>query len=294
MKSLGQASEVGVLRDVLVADPRILFGDANRVSSEWRTLNFTFAPDVENLVREFRAFVGVLEESGVSVEQVSPTDKLSLDAIYLRDSSIVLPDGSVILCRMGKTNRQAEPDFAGEYYKKIGARIAGRIEAPGTLEGGDVILLDNSTLVVARSYRTNYEGIRQLKHLLPDSIEHIITVPLPYFRGPSDVLHLMSLVSPIDEGTLLVHLNLLPIDFVEWMKRRKYNLIEIDTTEYDSLACNVLSLGARRCIMVKGNPLTASRLREASFEVIEIDGKDLCLSGCGGPTCLTRPLLRTS
>jgi N-dimethylarginine dimethylaminohydrolase len=167
-----------------------------------------------------------------------------------------------------------------------------KIIAPGTTEAGDIVWLDEKTLLVGRGSRTNAEGIRQMWDLLtPKGIE-VLSAPLPYGAGPSACLHLMSLISLLDEHTALVDLPWLAVETVELLQSRGYKFIEIDYSERDTLACNVLALGGNRLLAIEENRKTNARLREAGFDVRTFPGNDLCINGGGGPTCLTRPLLR--
>jgi N-dimethylarginine dimethylaminohydrolase len=169
--------------------------------------------------------------------------------------------------------------------------IAGRIEPPGRLEGGDVIWLDPRTVVVGRGYRTNADGIRQLRAILGTRVE-VVEVPLPHWHGPHDVMHLMSLISPIDHGMAVVYSRLLPVPFREWLLDRAIHLVEVPDEEFDSIGTNVLALAPRRCLMLAGNPRTRAALERAGADVVEYEGTEISVKGAGGPTCLTRPLER--
>lgn len=171
------------------------------------------------------------------------------------------------------------------------ATIAGRIESPGRLEGGDVIWLDARTLVVGRGYRTNADGIRQLRAILGNRVE-VVEVPLPHWHGPHDVMHLMSLISPIDHGIAVVYSQLLPVPFREWLLDRGIHLVEVPDEEFVSMGTNVLALAPRRCLILAGNPRTRAALERAGADVVEYEGTEISVKGAGGPTCLTRPLER--
>jgi N-dimethylarginine dimethylaminohydrolase len=216
---------------------------------------------------------------------------LSLDALYCRDASIAT-DAGMILCNMGKAARQKEPDMQARLFQKEGIPIVGKIEAPGTLEGGDVAWLDQHTLAVGRSYRTNAEGIKQLKALLAPLGVNLVVAELPHYKGESDVFHLMSILSPLDKDLALVYSPLMPISFREGLIKRGYTLIEVPESEFDSLGCNVLAVAPRVCIMAEGNPLTEAVLKKAGCQVHTYKGSEISLKGGGGPTCLTRPLKR--
>jgi N-dimethylarginine dimethylaminohydrolase len=213
-----------------------------------------------------------------------------MDSIYVRDASIITDEG-VILCNMGKPARSGEPAASGAGISARDLRIRGSIAAPGMIEGGDVAWLDPLTLAVGRGYRTSADGIRQLRALLPENVE-LIEVPLPHWQGPDDVFHLMSMLSPIDRDLLLVYSPLLPVPFRENLVARGFSLVDVPPEEFDSMGCNVLALAPRICLMLEGNPVTRSRLEAAGAEIICYRGEEISRKGCGGPTCLTRPLLR--
>ena len=240
---------------------------------------------------EFERLVGWLEGLGATVHLLPEDPETGMDSIYVRDAAVVC-DRGVILCSMGKTQRSDEPAAQGRFYEEIGVPIAGRIEPPGTLEGGDVAWLDDKTLVVGRGYRTNDDGIRQLGALL-EGIAEVVPVHLPHHKGPSDVFHVMSVWSPIDNDLALVHSPLMPVTLRELLLERGLQLVEVPTEEFDSLGCNVLAVAPRHCVMVSGNPRTKAGLERAGAQVHEISGSEICLKGCGGPTCLTRPLERS-
>jgi N-dimethylarginine dimethylaminohydrolase len=160
------------------------------------------------------------------------------------------------------------------------------------LEGGDFLWLDEATAVVGRGYRTNDEGIEQLEILLADTADDLVVVPLPHWKGPSDVFHLMSVISPIDHDLALVYSPLLPVPFREFLLHRGVSLVEVPDEEFESMGCNVLAVAPRVCLVVEGNPVTRRRLEDAGAQVHAYSGEEISLPGCGGPTCLTRPLLR--
>jgi len=168
----------------------------------------------------------------------------------------------------------------------------GEITAPGTTEAGDIVWLDPKTLLIGNGYRTNVAGIEQMRSLLAPKGINVLSAPLPYGPGPSACLHLMSLISLLDDQTALVDLPWLAVETVELLKARSFRLIEIDYSERDTLACNVLSLGGKRLLAIQENQKTNDRLRQSGFDVRTFPGGELCINGSGGPTCLTRPLLR--
>jgi len=169
--------------------------------------------------------------------------------------------------------------------------VIGAIEPPGLLEGGDVAWMDERTLAVGHGYRTNDEGIRQLRAILGDAID-VLVVPLPHWRGPGDVFHLMSIYSPVDSDLAVVSSPLMPVPFREALLDRGIALVEVPGDEFDTMGANVLAIAPRVCIMLRGNPKTRERLERAGAEVFEYEGQEISLKGGGGPTCLTRPLER--
>jgi N-dimethylarginine dimethylaminohydrolase len=280
-------NEHGTLRRVAVRHPRQAFAGRER---EWRALQFTAAPDYARAVEQFDAFVALLAESGAQVDSLPDAPDLTLDAIYVRDASLVTPRG-VVLCRMGKAARRHEPAAHGRAFEALGLTVAGAIEPPGCVEGGDVVWFDARTVAIGRGYRTNDDGIRQFRALVGPEVE-VIVVPLPHYRGPGDVFHLMSIVSPVDTDLAVVYSPLMPVPFREWLLGRDIGLFEVPDGEFDSMGSNVLALAPRQVIMVAGNPLTQARLEEAGATVRAYDGSEISLKGGGGPTCLTRPLER--
>jgi len=194
---------------------------------------------------------------------------------------------------MGKGERINEPKSHLEIYTQNNIPVLGIIEAPGTLEGGDVAWLDKKTLAVGHTYRTNPEGITQLKALLePKGIE-IIVVELPHYKGKNDVFHLMSILSPVDKDLAVVYSPLMPIKFRNELLDRGFELIEVPDEEFDSMGCNVLAIAPRQCLMVAGNPKTKQLLERTGCKVTTYKGEEISIKGGGGPTCLTRPMQRS-
>ena len=178
------------------------------------------------------------------------------------------------------------------YFESLDIPILGKIKKPGNLEGGDVVWISERSVAVGEGYRSNSEGIKQLKDLLSDLVDNVISVPLPHWTGPLDCLHLMSLLSPIDKDLFLVYSRLLPVPFLKYLSLLKIKLIHVPDNEYDSMGCNVLAVAPKKVIMLEGNPETKKMLEKNKVEVFCYDGSEISLKGAGGPTCLTRPFLR--
>ena len=284
-------SMVGTLERVLVCSPQNAGWSDRHVSSHWKELGFSHAPNFQQAQKQHDALCRELQQAGAEVVCLPASKSFSLDAVYAHDSSLPTNFG-VLLMNPGKPNRRAEAREHHKSYEKLGISLVGQIEAPGTCEAGDMVWLDAGTLLVGRGYRTNAAGIEQLRSLLAPKGVDVIAAPLPYGAGPCACLHLMSLISLLDERTAVVDLSWLAVETVELLRQRGYDFIEIDASERDSLACNVLSLGDRRLLALAENKKTNDRLREAGFDVRTFSGSELCINGSGGPTCLTRPFQR--
>jgi N-dimethylarginine dimethylaminohydrolase len=284
-------SEVGAISRLLLKHPREAFRDAASIEQQWRLLNFTAPPDLVRAIDEYDRFVESLRQCGAAVDFLPITDTTGLDSIYVRDASVVCDRGA-ILCRMGKPAREGEPAAQEASLTALGYPIVGAIAPPGRLEGGDIVWLNRRTIAVGRGYRSNDDGIAQLRRFLGDAIDELIAVPLPHWRGPSDVFHLMSIISPIDDDLAVVYSPLMPVAFRELLLARGTTLVEVPDEEFDSMGANVLATAPRRCLMLKGNPTTRQRLEKAGAEVVEYVGANISIKGGGGPTCLTRPLRR--
>lgn len=285
-------SEYHPLQDVYVKPVANAYINDDKIDLEWESLNYLGRPDFNIAKEEYDAFLQVFNTAQVKTNIMPLDDTLSLDAIYCRDASITT-DYGIILCNMGKEGRKLEPETHKKLFESKNIPILGAIEAPGTMEGGDVAWLDLNTLAVGHSYRTNLHGIEQLKAILhPYGIE-VIVATLPHFRGPSDVFHLMSILSPVDKDLAVVYSPLMPIAFRNELLNRGFELIEVPEQEFDSLGSNVLAIAPRSCITVKGNPVTQARLRKSGCRVTTYKGNEISIKGGGGPTCLTRPLKRT-
>jgi N-dimethylarginine dimethylaminohydrolase len=288
-----ELSEVGRLTRVLVKHARDAFVSQAVIDRQWKGLNFSAPPDYTRAVGEYDAFLELLRTCGTDIACLPRDERVTIDSIYTRDASVLCPTGT-ILASMGKQERATEPAVQGDGLESLGWTVAGRINLPGLLEGGDVVWLDRRTVAVGCGYRTNAEGIRQFRALLGHSVEELLTVSLPHWRGPGDVMHLMSLVSPVDDDLAVVYSPLLTVTFREQLLHRGLTLVEVPEEEFETMGTNVLALAPRVCVMVKGNPRTRTALEMAGATVYEYEGGEISLKGGGGPTCLTRPLTRSS
>jgi len=282
----GGQSMSAPLRRVLVRRP------APPVSaSEYGAFGYPRPVDHVAAERQHAAFAARLAEAGVEVIQAGPDQPGLLDAIFAYDPSIITDAGAVLL-RPGKALRHPEVALHEASYRDLGIPILGRIEAPGTVEGGDTLWLDERTLAVGRGYRTNDEGIEQLRRILDPLGVSVLRTELPHGRGPSECLHLMSFISPIAADVAVVYLPLMATPFVEELGRRGIRLVEVPDEEFDTLGCNVLALAPMKALVCAGSPVTRSRLEAAGCQVLVYDGSEISHNRAGGPTCLTRPILR--
>jgi N-dimethylarginine dimethylaminohydrolase len=283
--------EYGKLKSVFIKRPEAAFVNEQQVGDQWRELNFLGKPDFKKAIEEYGAFEKILSRSSANISYLPLDSNVTMDSIYCRDASIAT-DFGMIICNMGKAQRKNEPGAEQLAFEQNGLKILGSIKSPGTLEGGDVAWLDSKTLAVGYTYRTNERGINQLKNLLePFGIE-VLVASMPHYKGPADVFHLMSVLSPIDKDLAVVYSPLMSIAFRNTLLDRGFSFVEVPDSEWDSMGCNVLALAPREVVIVKGNPVTKQRLEQAGCTVWEYEGNEISVKGGGGPTCLTRPIER--
>ena len=190
---------VNPIKKILLKHPKNAFVDQKTINNQYLDLNYSKAPDFNKAINDYEKFISLLKSFGIELHFLSKDYSTSLDSIYTHDPCVITNKG-VILSNMGKKARVPEINNVEQYFKSINIPILGKIEAPGTLEGGDIVWIDEKTIAVGEGYRTNNEGIKQLKHILSDQIKEIIRVPIPHWNGPEDCLHLMSNLSPIDHN----------------------------------------------------------------------------------------------
>jgi N-dimethylarginine dimethylaminohydrolase len=278
----GSASMWGELRRVLVRRP--LPEDA----AAWATFGWRAAPDVARAQAEHEAFCLLLEEAGAEV-LVSEHDPGNPDAIYTYDATLVGGDGALLL-RPGKEGRRGEPEATVVALEAAGVPVAGRVLLPATVEGGDTVWLDVETLLVGIGYRTNPEAVGALRSAFPGV--DVIAFDLPHWNGAGEVMHLMTFISPLDRDLALVYPRIAPTRLMWLLAERGIAVVEVPDEEFETMAPNVLALGPRRALALEGNPETRRRMERAGVDVVTYRGDEISRKGDGGPTCLTRPLLR--
>jgi len=289
--SITSHSEVGKIKNIYIKRAEQAFISQEKVNAEWEKLNFLSQPNHNLALQEYASFEQAIQSVGAEIHYLPAEQNLSMDSIYCRDASIAT-DFGMIICRMGKMERNGEPTAEKMAFEKQGIKILGEIKSPGTVEGGDVAWLDRKTLAVGHTYRTNEAGIEQLRQLLEPHGVQILVSDLPHYKGESDVFHLMSILSPVSDDLAVVYSPLMPIKFRNELLHRGFRLVEVPDEEFESMGCNVLALEPNNCLMVAGNPITKKRLEEAGCIVTVYQGNEISVKGGGGPTCLTRPMER--
>ena len=274
----------GTLRRVLVRPPRAA-GFAT-----WREYGWRSEPDVARLAEEHEVFCDALAAGAADVVLADTPLQSDPDAIYVFDPEIVSDRGGIVL-RPGKQGRLVETDAIATDLEQAGVPIAARLEAPASADGGDTIWLDGRTLLVGRGYRTNDAGIQALQSALPGV--DVLAFDLPHLHGSEVVLHLLSLLSPLDGDLVIAYLPLLPVRLVQLLEDREIRIVEVPDDEFETMGANVLALAPRVALALEGNDKTRKRLERAGVDVGVYCGDEISRKGDGGPTCLTRPLLRT-
>jgi dimethylargininase len=282
MSSYGARSMTAPLRRVLVRPPQP--ADAAR----WREYGWRAEPDAGAAAAEHEALREILAGAGAEVIAVEG-EHGNPDAIYAYDPVLVGDRGAVLL-RPGKDGRLNEPGALEAGLAEAGVPVAARIEAPGTIDGGDTLWLDRETLLVGRGYRTNASGVAQLQAAFPDA--EVLSYDLPHWHGRGEVMHLMSLISPLDTDLALVYSRLASVRLLELLAERAIDVVEVPDEEFETMGPNVLALGPRLALALEGNPETRRRMEAAGVEVLVYKGDEISRKGDGGPTCLTRPVLR--
>ena len=282
----GCQSMVEPLKRVLVRRPDEAFGDAD--PARW---HYTSRPDLQEARREHDALVDLLRGAGAEVIEHSAPQPDRADAIYVFDPVLITERGAVLL-RMGKALRRGEEEALGQRLREVGVPTFAALQGKATAEGGDLLWLDRHTLAAGQGFRTNAEGLRQLREILAPLDVEVIPVELPYFGGPEACLHLLSLISMVDHDLAVVYPSLLSVPFWRFLRDRGIRLIEVPDEEFPTQGPNVLALSPRKVLMLEGNPITQQRLEEAGCEVLTYRGREISLKAEGGPTCLTRPVWR--
>ena len=280
-KLYGCSNMTAPLRRVLLRPPRI------EDLRSWREYGWRAKPDPAAIAHEHEALCELLTGERVEVVVAQAPLKGDPDAIYVYDPALIA-DGGAVLLRPGKAGRRGEPEALGADLERAGVPLAGKLEGPALAEGGDLIRLDDRTLLAGLGYRTNQAGVTELERLT--GLE-LVTFDLPHWHGESEVMHLLSLLSPLAADLVVAYPPLLPTRLAQLLAERGIELVAVPDDEFETMGANVLALAPRRALVVEGNPETRRRLERAGVEVLAYEGRELS-KGDGGPTCLTCPLLR--
>jgi dimethylargininase len=254
----------------------------------WRDLGWRAAPDHAAAAAEHEHLRGILEAAGVEVV-VSHHDAGNPDAIYVYDPVLVGVDGAVLL-RPGKEGRRGEPAALVEPLAAAEVPIAGELSEPVVAEGGDTLWLDERTLLLGIGYRTNPAAVAALGNAFAGV--DVIAFDLPHWNGRKEVMHLMSFISPLDRDLALVYPRIAPVRLLDLLAERGIAIVEVPDEEFETQGSNALALGPRHALALDGNPETRRRMEQAGVDVVTYRGEEISRKGDGGPTCLTRPLLR--
>jgi dimethylargininase len=286
VRPFGAQSMVASLRRVLVKRPEESFAVADPAA--W---HYSGRPDLDAARREHDDLTAILAAAGAEVVDHPEPQPGRADAIFVFDPALVTERGAIIL-RMGKACRQGEEQAMARRLAALGIPILAALQGEARAEGGDLLWLDRATLAAGQGFRTNREGLRQLRSALGPIGVEVLPVALPFWTGPDACLHLLSLISLVDQDLAVVYCPLLPVSFWRLLRDRGVQLIEVPEHELPTQAPNVLALAPRKCLMLEGNPVTRGRLEAAGCEVLTYRGREISLKAEGGPTCLTRPLWR--
>ena len=282
----GSQSMYAPLRRVVVRRPDEAFGGADPAA--W---HYTAAPGLDAARQEHDALVAMLRQAGAEVCYHDEPLPRHADAIYVYDPAIVTDAGAVVLS-MGKELRRGEEEPLARSLEALGVPILARLDGRARAEGGDLLWLDHDTLAVGLGFRTNAEGLRQIRQAVAPLGVEVVPVELPYHTGPQACLHLLSLISIVDERLAVVYPPLLSVPFYQLLQARGFVLVEVPPAEFDTMGTNVLALAPRHCLVLEGNPITRARLEAAGCQVWTYRGDEISHKAEGGPTCLTRPVLR--
>ena len=288
-RNFGVGSMVAPLRRVAMRRPGRATFEADPVL--W---HYAGPLDADRLARQYEGFARHVERSGAEIDWLPDAEDGLADSVFVFDPSFMTPWGAIVL-RPGKVLRRPEVALHEALYRRLGVPVIGAVEPPGTAEGGDLLWLDEDTLVVGRGFRTNQAGIEQLRGILAPRGVEVRVFDLPVWRGRAACLHLLSLISPLDRDLALVYAPLLPVALYQFMRERGIQCLKAGDREFKSsrgLSLNVLSLAPRECVAVAGFPGTLRLMKEAGCQVTCFVANALCIPCEGGPTCMTLPLWR--
>lgn len=283
-------TEYAPIKRILVKHPKDAYGSQSNADANWKDLGYPAPVSYDKVTKEFEAFVAILEKFIPTISYLPAAEGTGLDSLYTHDP-IVPTNKGIIMMNMGKPQRRNEAKAMEKYFRDEGIPVIGWVESPATHEGGDSVWLDDRTLAMAHSFRTNAQGAERMRELAGGDFE-VLSYGLPYWNGPEECLHIMSFISPVDKDLAVVYSKQMPIPFREELVRRGFKFVEVPEEEYATFGPNVLAVAPRVVVIPSGNPKTVAGLRAAGCEVYEYPAEDITHKGGGGPTCLTRALVR--
>ncbi|MCH4886411.1 amidinotransferase [Acidaminobacter sp. JC074] len=289
--SFGCQSMTKKIKKIVIKHPNDAFISQEHLSKHWKEYGYVEEPDFNSVLKEYESFEKVIKDHVEEVYYLPKAETVGLDSIYTHDSLKITKKGAIYF-NTGKKLRQKEGFEMERLLEEKGIPTLGRIQSPGLMEGGDVLWLNEDTVLIGRGYRTNDEGIRQFTELTKNFIKEIIVIPMPHGEGEEACLHLMSIISMIHDKLAVVYSKYMPVFMRELLLERGIELLEVNDKEYDYLGSNVLALDEKNCMLVAGNDEIESLLKEKGCNVYTYEGKNMSYYGTGGPTCLTCPVYR--
>ncbi|MFJ7727446.1 dimethylarginine dimethylaminohydrolase family protein [Neobacillus sp. NPDC097160] len=279
------------LTTVIVKHPKDAYLNQEHLRNEWKKFNYINEPDFMKAQHEYEEFLSIMRQHVEKIEFLPASEQVGLDSLYAHDPVKFTKSGAIIL-KSGKKLRQPEAGVYRGFLQEKKIPILGELTGDAVADGGDLVWLDDRTLLVGRGYRTNDEAICQIKEMTKEFVDECIVVQLPHDQGEEECLHLMSFISIVDENLAVVYSRLMPVFLRQLLIKRGFQLIEVPDDEYGRLGCNVLALAPRVCVMVSGSHNTKQQLIKAGATVYEYEGNEISYLGTGGPTCLTCPVSR--
>lgn len=286
LKKYGGHSVVGDLKVAIVRKPDETFGNAD--PQKW---HYTAKPDLSGAIEEHDAFVKILKDNGVEIVYNDAPLPDHADAIFVEDPSIVTDKGAIIL-QMGKPLRRGEEGAMKKTYQKLKVPILAELTGKATAEGGDILWLDDKTLAIGRGYRTNDEGIAQIRKAVKKLGVSVLVVDLPEFEGPESCLHLQSLINLVDYKTAVVYKKFLPVSFIQYLTNKNFKLVEVEDEEFATMGPNILAIKPKLVLTIEGNPKIKEKLESEGVKVLTYKGDEISLKAEGASVCLTRAVYR--
>ncbi len=285
-KNYGSQSMVTSLKRVLVKRP-----DEGFAVKDYMKWHYTGPLDLAEAQREHDNFSDIMRNEGIEVLYHPEHQPDHADSIFTYDPAIITDEGA-ILFQMGKQLRKGEELPMERRLKELDIPIHYKIHGEATVEGGDTLWLDEENIAIGQGFRTNREGLKQMREAIEPLEINVTPVDLPYFYGPEACLHLMSLISYADHDLAVIYSPLFPVPFWKLLKERGVDMIDVSEDEFNKMGTNILALGPRKVMMLDCTPEVQRNLEDAGCQVLTYKGVEISLKTEGGPTCLTRPILR--